>query len=109
MKLPESTPAASCITDFPPGDVSPQKLMFFPFVYRSDFPDASGTAGMAYRYRGRGSLPESVDGFHGAAACGGPFLRRKYAARKSGSLAVDPPGKLPVPGYRSPASSGAQQ
>ena len=37
--------AASCITNFPPDDLCPQKLMFSPFVYHSGFPDASGRAG----------------------------------------------------------------
>ncbi|EEL79089.1 Uncharacterized mscS family protein [Bacillus cereus AH1271] len=62
---------------------------------------------MAYRYRGHGSQPESAGGSHGVAAYGDPSQRRKYAARKSESPVADPPGRLPVPGCRSPASSDA--
>jgi hypothetical protein len=84
----------------PAGRVRAAEVSVLPVLRRPCFPDASGTVGTAYQYRARGSPPESAGGSHGAAAYGAPFRRRRYAARKSGSPAVNPPGTLPAPGYR---------
>ena len=63
-----------------------------------------GTVGTAASDRAAGSQPRSTDGSRGAVAYGVPFQRRKYAARKFGSLAVYPPDKPLAQVYRAPAS-----
>lgn len=56
--------------------------------------------GTAYRYRARGSLPESAGVSRGAVAYGAPSLRHRYAVRRFESPAADQPERLLAPGYR---------